>query len=208
MTSPMFLIAIAGPSGSGKSTIASALQKAISDKHSTAVVSLDRYYLDLRHLPIDARHRQNFDTPTAIECQLLLNHIDRLSAGTAVDLPRYSFATHLRLSQVDVLAPPAVLVVEGLFALYWPELRDRAKLRVYVDAPPDACLQRRTARDSRERGRSESSIVHQFYSHVEPMWRKHISPTRTMADLTVSGIDPLPAVVDTICSQFSALWSS
>jgi uridine kinase len=203
----MFLVAIAGPSGSGKTTIAHALEEALADVYSTAVISLDRYYFDLGHLSDDVRQGQNFDTPAAIEYRLLLDHIDRLAQGDVVALPRYNFATHLRSSQVDMLAAPDVLVVEGLFALYWQELRDCAGLGIFVDASTDVCLQRRIARDTHHRGRNDASVSRQFHRQVEPMRRKYIAPTQAVADLTVSGTDALSVVTDAIRFQISATWS-
>lgn len=194
------LIAIAGPSGSGKSTIAKGLC-AKWRRGSAELLELDRYYHDLSHMPPAERDARNFDVPEALESELLAQHLDELLSGQAVALPRYDFATHCRLPVHDKLAPPDLLVVEGLFALYWEAIRDLADLNVFVDADSDTCLERRLARDGEQRSRDEQSVLKQYRSVVEPMCRKHILPTRVHARVTVSGLAPLDESIHTILSH-------
>lgn len=198
----MLLIAIAGPSGSGKSTIAQELRAGWSSG-SMEILELDRYYRDLSHLPVEQRHRQNFDSPEAIESGLIVEHIDALLNGQDVQLPRYDFTSHTRETAVDTLSPPNVLVLEGLFALYWESLREKATLRVFVDVDSDICLARRLHRDVVQRSRDEASVVEQFHSHVEPMREQYVAPTRATAHVTVSGLAPLHETVEIIMSYLS-----
>ena len=54
-----FLIGIAGASGSGKSELA----KQLAGVLRAPIVSLDAYYLELRHLSYEERTQVNFDEP-------------------------------------------------------------------------------------------------------------------------------------------------
>ena len=200
MMASMLLLAIAGPSGSGKSTIADEL-RADWSVGSMEIVGVDRYYRDLSHLPLSEREQQNFDNPDALESGLLFDHIDALANGDDVDLPRYDFASHVREPGVDPLKPPSVLIVEGLFSLYWEQLRSRADLCVFVDVDSSICLERRLRRDAAERSRDASSVIQQFHSHVAPMCEQFITPTRAWAHVTVSGLAPLHQSVEIIKSQ-------
>lgn len=53
------------------------------------------------------------------------------------------------------------------------------------------CFERRLARDVRERGRSPESVFHQYVATVHPMAERYVLPTRSHADVVVSGADPL-----------------
>ena len=182
------VIAIAGISCSGKTTLARHLARVLPD---AAVLPLDAYYRDLSHLPPPERAAVNFDAPDALDYPLLLDQVECLSRGVGVDRPVYSFTTHTRRATPQRLDPVSQLVVEGLFALYWPALRALYHLSVFVDAPHALCLERRLERDAAERGRSPGSIHLQYERHVRPMGERYVVPTRFHADVVVSGAAPL-----------------
>lgn len=104
--------------------------------------------------------------------------------------PVYSFDTHTRVDAVTA-APAPFIVVEGLFALWWPELRALLDHKVYVDAPPDLRLTRRIRRDVMERGRTVESVLDQYLATVLPMHERYVEPTRAYADLVVTNTGTL-----------------
>ena len=150
MPAEIYLIGIAGPSGAGKSFWRSHLKAALEAK----VLELDRYYHDLSHLPLEQRARVNFDAPEALEHELLIEQVARLRNREPVHLPVYDFTTHTRTAKTEILQPTEVIIVEGLFTLHWPGLRELLGTKVYVDLNDEICLTRRKARDVRERGRT------------------------------------------------------
>ncbi len=83
------------------------------------------------------------------------------------------------------------MVVEGLFALYWPELREHFFVKLFVDAPDALCLAGRLERDVRERGRTPESVRAQFAATVQPGADRFIRPTQVFADLVLSGEEEL-----------------
>lgn len=185
---PPYLIAIAGPSCSGKSE----LSKRLSGELRAPVVSLDSYYRELAHLPLEERARMNFDEPAALDEALLLAQVRALAAGRAIDRPVYDFSRHTRSGQFERIEPAPFVIVEGLLALYWPELRALYGTKVYIDAADDeVCFRRRLERDVRERGRTPESVYAQYQATVRPMAERYILPTRAWADLVVSGVEPL-----------------
>ena len=183
MAAPSYLIGIAGPSGAGKSYLA----RHVAQRLSAPVLALDHYYRDLSHLALEDRAGSNFDEPAALEHELLIAQIAELHAGRSIDLPTYDFSIHTRTRETHVFQPAAFVVVEGLFTLYWPELRRLFGTRVYVEMADDVCLSRRTERDVRERGRSLESVVQQFRTTVAPMAEQFVRPTLCHADVIVSG---------------------
>lgn len=186
---PPRLIGLAGPSGAGKTTLARALQTHLPGP--TTVLSLDAYYRDLAALSAAARTRVNFDAPEAIDHSRLAADLRQLAAGHRVEIPVYDFATHTRQAHQQSLTPADFLLVEGLFALYWPAINALYRLRLFVTATDALCLERRLARDRVERGRSLASIRAQYQEQVRPMYHRHIQPTARYADLILDGSTPV-----------------
>ena len=182
------VIAIAGRSGSGKTTLAAELARTLDGLH----FSFDNYYVDLSHLPPDERARQNFDDPALIESSLLAQHVAALSRGEIIARPRYDFSRHIRIPGLtDPVRAGAFLLVEGLFALYFPELLPLYQLRVYVDTPDEVCFARRLRRDVEERGRSPESVREQYDATVRPASMRYVRPSGANADLTIDGTEAL-----------------
>ena len=100
-----------------------------------------------------------FDDPASIESGLLAQHVAALARGELIERPLYDFSTHTRvLDRTEPVRAESFVLVEGLFALYYPELLPLYQFRVYVDTPDDICFQRRMKRDTVERGRTPESV--------------------------------------------------
>ena len=196
----MVCIGIAGPSGSGKTLLARELRRQL---RGCGVLCFDSFYRDLSLLAPDERAAVNFDTPEAIDWDLLLGQLARLLAGERAAVPRYDFSTHTRHASPAALGPCEALVVEGLFALWDKRLCALFDVGVFLDVADATCLDRRIARDTASRGRTESSVREQWRSQVAPMYRQHVLPTRHRADLVISGVRPLSDCVQKIRHQLS-----
>jgi uridine kinase len=192
---PPVVLAFAGASGSGKTTLAVELARTLGGQ----LFSLDIYYRDLGHLPLDERAAQNFDHPGMIELPLLAAHLEALARGEAIERPVYDFASYTRIpGETERVAPGPLVVVEGLFALSFPELRPLYQLSVYVDTPDDVCFARRLKRDVEERGRDAESVRRQYDSTVRPCGLAFVRPLVDFADLVLEGTDPLDFKVELV----------
>ena len=140
------------------------------------VLTLDAYYHDLSHLDPAVRERRNFDVPEALNHELLREQLLALAHGNAIDKPVYDFATHTCSPQSERVVPGDMVVVEGLFALYWEEIRDLFHTRVFVAINDQVCLSRRIERDTKERGRSRESVLSQYNGDREAHERGIYSP--------------------------------
>ncbi len=189
-----YIIGIAGPSCAGKTELAKSVAAALA----ATTISLDAYYRELGHLSLAERAAVNFDMPTALDHDLLAAQVRVLAAGDSVDLPIYDFATHTRTPQVQRILPAAFVIIEGLFALYWEDLRELCGTRVFVEAPDDVCLERRVGRDVRERGRTPESVRRQFAETVQPMATQYVRPTCAFADVVVSGLQPIALSTESV----------
>jgi len=182
-----FLAGIAGPSCSGKTELAFWL----AHRTGAPILNLDHYYRDLHGLPFEERAKANFDEPAALDHEEILRDARILAEGGSVSAPRYDYSIHARVEGEQVIEPSPVIILEGLFALYWSGLRDLLQLKIYVDAPDSLCLERRLRRDVQERGRTPESVRAQYAATVRPMAQLHILPTREYADLVVNGAEAL-----------------
>jgi uridine kinase len=175
---PPCIIGIVGASGSGKTTVAQELAELAGN---ASLMSQDNYYISLPD-DVDAKN-WNFDDPSVIDLEYLARDLTALKRGETVQGPRYIFSTHKRAPDTVTLKPAPLIIVEGLFLFTTEHLRDVFDLKVFIDLPLETCLERRVARDTVERGRTEQEIRRRWAEQVEPMYRKHIEPTRTLADL-------------------------
>jgi uridine kinase len=141
----------------------------------------DDYYLNETKLSFEERCKTNYDHPDAFDWPLLMQHVQALRNGQAIDMPVYDFAQHQRSSQTVVLKAAPIIVIEGLFALFDPALRHMMSLKIFVDTAPDVRFIRRLQRDIAERGRSAESVIEQYLQTVRPMHKQFIEPTKRNA---------------------------
>jgi uridine kinase len=175
------VVGITGGSGAGKS----ALVRGLAERMEAAVITLDSYYVDRSEVPWSERERLNFDAPEAIDLSLLVTQLCALAAHEPIDRPVYCFATHCRTG-TERVSPARVVIVEGLFALWWPELRSLFDVKIFVDAPSDLRLVRRIRRDVAERGRDVEQVLRQYMTAVRPMYERYVEPARQHADLVIT----------------------
>jgi uridine kinase len=200
---PPVVLGIAGCSGSGKTTLAAELARTLGGVH----FHLDTYYLDLTHMPLAERARQNFDHPSLVEIPLLTTHIAALARGEAIERPLYDFATYTRLigphevPLTETVLPSAFLIVEGIFALHFTDLLPYYNLRVYIDTPDELCFERRLKRDIAERGRTPEIVRFQWDSTVRPSSMAFVRPSAANADLCIDGTGALDWKVEQIMAQ-------
>ena len=198
---PPLVLGIAGASGSGKTTLAAELARELDGVH----FPLDNYYRDLSHLAPAERALANFDDPALIESSLLSKHVAALARGEAIERPLYDFSHHIRISdKTETVLPRTMVLVEGLFALYYPELLPIYKFGVYIDTPDDICFERRMRRDMVERGRTAESVQLQYEATVRPSSVAFVRPSAVHADLTVDGTAALDWKVEQVLSAMKA----
>jgi uridine kinase len=189
------MLGIAGWSGSGKTTLA----RELANQLDATLFPLDLYYRDLSQFPLDSRHKRNFDHPDSLESELIVEHVRALANGKSIQRPVYDFKTHSRVAGAfDTITPAGVVIVEGILALHFAELRPLYTFSIYVNAPHDVCLARRIHRDMHERGRTEESVREQFEATARPMAELYVTPSAARASVIVEGTDALDWSVEQI----------
>jgi uridine kinase len=116
---------------------------------------------------------------------MLMNHIKRLKSGLAIEKPVYDFKTHTRSSEVILIEPQPVVIVEGILIFSEARILDLLDVRVFVDTPDDIRFIRRLQRDISQRGRTVESVIAQYYATVRPMHFEFVEPSKRHADLII-----------------------
>ena len=178
------IIGISGGTGSGKTTVAQKIISAVGDAN-VVYLQQDSYYRNLGDMPLDLRHRVNYDHPDAFDTELLINHLEALRAGESIEQPTYDYATHSRRTTTIHLEPQPVIVVEGILIFVNPQLRALMDLKIFVDTDADIRFIRRLDRDVNERGRSVESIITQYTTTVRPMHLQFVEPSKRYADIII-----------------------
>jgi uridine kinase len=176
------LVTVAGPSSSGKTTTTSKIARGLGKQGLQFVeLNLDNYYFDLELHPIDEFGDYDFETPQALDMDLINQHLHRLLAGEEVLLPYYDFKTGkqypdrtpMKLKEGDII------LIDSLYGLY-PPLTDGiadSKVNLYIEPLlqmkdkdgkyvrwTDMRLMRRMLRDSVHRAYDyERTLTHWHY---------------------------------------------
>lgn len=177
-------------SGTGKSTLA----RQVASELSGQTLSMEKYTLSPNGLSFEEREKLNYDEPEIIDVELLERDIVHYANGNAVEAPIYDFANHLRVKgQSEHIRAGSLLIVEGILALHFSELRAHFDLSIYLQAPADICFHRRQVRDITERQRSLELIRWQYENTVMPAARRYVLPSKRFADMV---IDSKPDLVN------------
>ena len=178
------LIGITGGTGSGKSTIADALYSNFSNERIT-MIQQDMYYKDQSNLSMEERVKTNYDHPMAFDNDLLVEHLQKLIKGEAIEKPRYDFTIHNRAKDTTTVEPREIIIVEGILILEDERIRNLLDIKVYVDTDADIRILRRLVRDIDERGRTVESVIDQYLKMVRPMHMEFTEPTKRYADIII-----------------------
>ena len=180
------LILIGGGTCSGKTTIAKAIGKRL-DTLKTVIISHDNYYHDLSAMDQVTSRAYNFDHPNSIDTASLIRDLKLMLDGAAVNVPDYDFITHKRSEGTLCVAFADVIILEGIFALYYPELLEMGDLKIFVDTDADIRLTRRLARDIRDRGYDVDGVLDKYLDTVKPSHDAFIEPSKKNADIIIPG---------------------
>ena len=178
------LLGVAGGTGSGKTTVARRILDAVGESR-IAFLEMDSYYRDVAWgSEADLLHH-NFDHPSALDIGLLVEHLEALGAGRAVEVPVYDFVSHTRTAETVHVEPQPVVMLEGILVLALPEVRKLMDFKIYVDTDADIRFIRRLRRDLAERGREVEDVMRQYLGSVRPMHLEFVEPSKRWADVII-----------------------
>lgn len=191
-------IGIGGGTASGKSAIAKYLLNYFG-KDDCAIIKVDSYYHDLKHISMEEREKRNFDDPNAIDFDSLIKDIGLLANDIMIQVPVYDYKSHTRTDSFIKIKNQKIIIIEGLFSLYNEIIKSFLNIKIFVDTLESVRLERRMKRDLKKRNRSHDSILKQFNTMVMPMHSKYVEPTKSCADLIIkTGVKNTVAIKELI----------
>jgi len=200
------LLWITGPSCSGKTTTTLKLTARLKKAGVRFLaLNLDDYFWPLVEHPTDWINDRNFETPEALDIELLNQHLRELLEGKTIEKPVYSFKEGRRAGTEHIrLEPDQVLLLDCLHGLYPPiteGIEPSAQFRVYIETLnmmyegdgssgrltrfTDVRLMRRMLRDARHRNHSPlRTMLHWHYVRAGELFS--ILPLRGLADTVLN----------------------
>ena len=190
-----FLIGITGESASGKTVfVDNTIDAVVREKKEGiyTVIRCDDYYKDTsKELQeagsYDALFKTgfSFDTPDAINLELMREHLIALKESKSVVSPHYDFVTCVSEPNGDVKKPAKVILTEGLYVLD-ESLRDIMDVKVYVFTPLEV-IKERWYRRAVLRGKTGEAADMQF-KNVNETAQQYIRPTYQISDCIINGM--------------------
>lgn len=183
------VILISGPSSSGKTTTTARLAEHLARTGKKLVaLNLDHYFFDLELHPKDEFGDYDFETPQALDLELINRHLRQLIEGKTIRMPSYDFKTGKRTLDVTEkkLNADEMVLIDSLHGLYPPMtagIDPERTFKLYLepllqmkDADgefirwTDIRLMRRILRDSVSRGYNpEQTLTHWHYVRSSEM---------------------------------------
>ena len=198
------MVLITGPSSSGKTTTTIKINQKLKE-HGLKLVTLnvDNYFFDLDKHPKDEFGDYDFETPQALDLELINEHLVRLSNGEEVLIPFYDFKTGTRkLNATPIkLAKDELLLIDSLHGLYPAFSKDisvEVKFKLYLEPLlqmkgkdgryirwTDLRLIRRMLRDSVFRAYNPQQTLEHWH-YVRGSELRNIIPYSNTADFVIS----------------------
>ena len=202
------LILITGPSSSGKTTTTIRLaEKLASAGMQLVTLNVDNYFFDLAMHPKDEFGDYDFETPHALDLELINDHVKRLVHGEEVLVPFYDFKTGKRKpDQTPMrLKTDQLLLIDSLHGLYpamTADVENARKFRLYLEPLlqmkgvdgeyvhwTDIRMMRRMLRDASHRSYDPRRTLEHWH-YVRSSELRHIIPNLNSADALINSAMP------------------
>ncbi|ADQ60508.1 uridine kinase [Lactobacillus delbrueckii subsp. lactis] len=198
------VIGIAGGSGSGKTTVSKEISKRLPADR-VLILTEDAYYNDNSALSMDERKKINYDHPNAYDTDLLIEQLQDLLDGKAIEMPTYNFNILSRAKDTIHVEPADIIILEGILVLASEELRKFMDIKLFVDADDDIRFIRRLQRDTQERGRSIDWIISQYLATVKPSYNQFVEPSKKYADIIIPQGGGNQVAIDMVSSKLLSI---
>jgi uridine kinase len=217
------VVIIAGPSSSGKTTTTIKLENALKESDINLVaLNIDNYFYDLELHPKDEFGDYDFETPQALDLELINEHLTGLIAGEEVHIPFYDFTAGKRKNNATPMriGPQDIILIDSLHGLYadmTASIPDEQKFKLYIETLlqmkccgdgrfvrwTDMRLMRRMIRDRQFRAYSPQQTLEHWH-YVRSSELRNIVPHVNSADYIVNSALPyeLPIMCHRLLADF------
>ncbi|MBN1550493.1 hypothetical protein JW979_03440 [bacterium] len=134
------ILLVTGPSSSGKTTTTTKLAERLSKYDlKFKALNLDDYFWGLSEYPRDAFGDWDFETPQALNLDLINEHLQLLLEGKTIRKPIYDFKLGKCIPEAEELHidPDEILLLDSLHGLYPPmtsRVPEELKFKLYIEA--------------------------------------------------------------------------
>jgi len=201
-------IIITGPSSSGKTTSTVKLGQRLQRAGIKLVtLNVDNYFYDLEMHPKDEFGDYDFETPQALDINLINEHLYKLANGEEVKVPFYDFRTgkrHLDHTAMQISDDEIILIdsLHGLYSDMTQSIEDEQKFKLYLEPLmqikddrgnyvrwADIRLMRRMLRDAIHRAYDPTrTLLHWHYVRSSEM--RNIIPFINTTDYIINSAMP------------------
>lgn len=179
-----YTIGITGGSGSGKTFFLKNLESRFTGDE-LCLISQDHYYHPREMQLHDDRGIKNFDLPESIDYKQFQQDIQTLKRGEVLKKKEYTFNNPNVTPKILEFKPAPVIIVEGLFVQYFPDIEKELDLKIFIEAKDHVKLSRRIKRDKEERGYDLQDVLYRYENHVMPVYETLIKPLKHRADIVI-----------------------
>jgi uridine kinase len=202
------IVLISGPSSSGKTTTTIKIGQILKQQGiSLVALNIDHYFFDLEKHPKDEFGDYDFETPQALDLELINQHLVQLIEGREALIPFYDFKSGRRLDNTTPMriGKNDIILIDSLHGLYPPmteNISDENKFKLYLEPLlqmkdssgnyirwTDIRLMRRILRDQAFRSYDpEKTLTHWHY--VRNSEKRSIIPNHINADFIINSAMP------------------
>jgi uridine kinase len=190
-----YFIGITGGSASGKTYLLNRIREVFTDEQ-ISLISQDNYYLDYDLQIKEPDGSVNFDHPQSVDLLALAQDIEQLKQGKSISRKEYTFNNHDKTPANIVVNPAPIIIVEGLFIYYQPEIARQIDFKIFIESHEYIRLTRRIIRDQKERGRTLEDVLEEYNKYVAPMYKRYVEPFRDDADIIIPNHKSMVKSVD------------
>lgn len=194
------VVGIAGDlGGSTRTALAHTLVTFLRPAVAT-VLAHDAYRRDRGAPRLDGRAVIGSSIEDTFDHRLFGQHLEALRHGRAVRPPS-AFGPGRVTTPAVLVVPRTIVIVEGSFLLWDPAVRAALDLKIYLDTPEPAWLERPPSSDAAGHGGIAARASAQLGAALREAYRSYVEPTRATADLvlrTAGHLRPLAEIAAAI----------
>jgi len=180
-----YIIGLCGGTCSGKSTISHRLKELLCKKYTVSILDMDSYYnwsMMKTIAPITQIEYAEHNHPNALDIENCYKDLLNAISDKSID----------------------VVLVDGVFSLYFDQIRAKLDMKVFIDLKSDERLYRRIKRSLSNEYETLDETANRYLDTVRYRHDEFVEPMRWHADIIINGTWDANLGVNIIASYIEA----